>query len=63
MWIGGDHLLEAAIHHLPFGIIVVDAHRKVLAANRAAKHIFQSGDALVERHSVLRAYQREDNAY
>jgi DNA-binding CsgD family transcriptional regulator len=41
--------------------MVVDAQRKVLAANRAAKDILQAGDALVERQSVLRAYRREDN--
>jgi DNA-binding CsgD family transcriptional regulator len=61
MLIGNSQLLESAIHHLPFGIMVVDAQRKVLAANRVAKNILQAGDALVERQSVLRAYQREDN--
>jgi DNA-binding CsgD family transcriptional regulator len=61
MLIANSQLLESAIHHLPFGIMVVDAHRKVLAANRAAKDILQTRDALVERQSVLRAYQREDD--
>src|SRR3954447_25113645 len=61
MLIGNGQLLESAIHHLPFGIMVVDAHRKVLAANRAAKDILQTGDALVERQSVLGAYQRGDD--
>src|SRR5215212_9280230 len=61
MLIANSQLLESAIHHLPFGIMVVDAQRKVLAANRAAKDILQTGDALVERQSVLRAYQREDD--
>jgi DNA-binding CsgD family transcriptional regulator len=61
MLIENGHLLESAIHHLPFGIMVVDAHRKVLATNRAAKDILQTRDALVERQSVLRAYQREDD--
>src|SRR5215218_9363491 len=59
MLIGNVHLLESAIHHLPFGIMVVDAQRKVLAANRAAKGILQAGDVLVKRQGVLRAYQRE----
>src|SRR4051812_1043899 len=61
MLIENGHLLESAIHHLPFGIMVVDAHRKVLATNRAAKDILQTRDALVERQSVLRAYQREED--
>src|SRR5215218_5985205 len=61
MLIGNSQLVESAIHHLPFGIMVVDAQRKVLAANRVAKNILQAGDALVERQSVLRAYRREDN--
>ena len=61
MLIANSQLLESAIHHLPFGIMVVDAYRKVLAANRAAKDILQTRDALVERQSVLRAYQREDD--
>ena len=61
MLIGNSQLLEAAIHHLPFGIMVVDAHRKVLASNRTAQDILQSGDALVERQSVVRAYEREDD--
>src|SRR4051794_32459424 len=61
MLIANNQLLESAIHHLPFGIMVVDAHRKVLAANRVATDILQTGDALVERQSVLRAYQREDD--
>src|SRR5829696_9575955 len=61
MLIGNGQLLESAIHHLPFGIMVVDVQRKVLAANRVAKDILQAGDALVERQSVLRAYQREDD--
>jgi DNA-binding CsgD family transcriptional regulator len=61
MLIGNGHLLESAIHHLPFGIMVVDARRKVLASNRTAKGILQSGDALVERQGVLRAYQREED--
>jgi DNA-binding CsgD family transcriptional regulator len=61
MLIANSQLLEFAIHHLPFGIMVVDAHRKVLATNRAAKDILQTRDALVERQSVLRAYQREND--
>src|SRR5215207_10199082 len=61
MLIANSQLLEFAIHHLPFGIMVVDARRKVLAANRVAKDILQTRDALVERQSVLRAYQREDD--
>src|SRR4051812_5809121 len=61
MLIGNGQLLESVIHHLPFGIMVVDARRKVLASNRTAKGILQSGDALVERQGVLRAYQREDD--
>src|SRR5215217_2850244 len=61
MLIANGQLLESVVYHLPFGIMVVDAQRKVLAANRAAKDILQAGDALVERQSVLRAYQREDN--
>ena len=55
MLIGNGQLLESVVYHLPFGIMVVDAQRKVLAANRAAKDILQAGDALVERQSVLRA--------
>src|SRR4051794_35170660 len=61
MLIANNQLLEFAIHHLPFGIMVVDAHRKVLAANRAAKDILQTRDALVERQSVLRTYQRDED--
>jgi len=61
MLIANSQLLEFAIHHLPFGIMVVDAHRKVLATNRAGKDILQDRDALVERQSVLRADQREDD--
>ncbi len=61
MLIGNGQLLESATHHLSFGIIVVDARGKVLAANRVAEDILRTGDALVERQGVLRAYQREDN--
>jgi DNA-binding CsgD family transcriptional regulator len=61
MLIGNGQLLEAAIKHLPFGLMVADAQRKVLAANQVAKGILQTRDALVERESVLRAYQREDD--
>jgi DNA-binding CsgD family transcriptional regulator len=61
MLIGNGHLLESAIHHLPFGIMVVDVRRKILAANRVAKGILQTGDTLVERQNVVRAYLREDD--
>jgi DNA-binding CsgD family transcriptional regulator len=61
MLTANGHLLESAIHHLPFGIMVVDAHRKVRVANRTARDILQNRDALVERQNVLRAYRRDDD--
>jgi DNA-binding CsgD family transcriptional regulator len=61
MLIGNGQLLESAIHHLPFGIMVVDANRKVRATNRAGKDILQTGDALVERQNGLRAVERRDD--
>jgi DNA-binding CsgD family transcriptional regulator/PAS domain-containing protein len=54
-------LLESAIDRLPFGIMVVDPQGKVLAANRAAQDMLETGDALRERNGVLQACQREDN--
>jgi len=55
------HLLEAAIDQLSFGILVVDPHGKVLAANRTARTMLLTGDALVERNGVLKARYRNDN--
>src|SRR5215213_10087377 len=54
-------LLEAAIDQLSFGILVVDWRGKVLAANWTAQSMLQTGDALIERHGVLRARHQEDN--
>ena len=54
-------LLESAFDHLSFGIVVVDARGRVLAANQAAQDMLQTGDALIERNGVLQASQREDN--
>jgi DNA-binding CsgD family transcriptional regulator len=54
-------LLEAAIDKLSFGILVVDWRGKVLAANRTAQNMLQTGDALIERSGVLRARHRDDH--
>src|SRR3954451_12913900 len=53
-------LLEAAIDQLSFGILVVDRRGKVLAANRSAQNMLQTGDALIERNGVLKA-RHQDN--
>src|SRR3954469_7368809 len=54
-------LLEAAIDKLSLGILVVDRRGKVLAANRTAQNMLQTGDALIERNGVLRARHQDDN--
>jgi DNA-binding CsgD family transcriptional regulator/PAS domain-containing protein len=54
-------LLEAAVDHLSFGILVVDWRGKVLAANRTAQDMLQTGDALIERNGVLKACYQDDN--
>src|SRR5215212_6308010 len=54
-------LLEAAIDKLSLGILVVDKRGKVLAANRTAQDMLQTGDALIERNGVLKARYRDDN--
>src|SRR5215211_3511011 len=54
-------LLEAAIDKLSLGILIVDRRGKVLAANRTAQNMLQTGDALIERSGVLRARHRDDH--
>jgi len=54
-------LLEAAVDQLSFGILVVDWRGKVLAANRTAQDMLQTGDALIERNGVLKARSRDNN--
>src|SRR3954462_8268458 len=54
-------LLEAAIDKLSLGILVVDRRGKVLAANRTAQNMLQTGDALIERSGVLRARHQDDH--
>ena len=54
-------LLEAAIDKLSLGILVVDRRGKVLAANRTAQNMLQTGDALIERNGVLRARHQDNN--
>jgi DNA-binding CsgD family transcriptional regulator len=56
-----SRLLELVIDHLSFGLIVVDARGKVLAANRTAQEILQTRDALIERNGVLQALRQHDN--
>src|SRR4051812_6880714 len=54
-------LLEAAIDKLSLGILVVDRRGRLLAANRSAQNMLQTGDALIERNGVLRARHQDDN--
>ena len=53
-------LLEAAMDKLSLGILIVDWRGKVLAANRTAQNMLQTGDALIERSGVLRARHQDD---
>ncbi len=54
-------LLEAAVDQLSFGILVVDERGKVLAANRTAQDMLQTGDALIERKGILKARHQDDH--
>src|SRR4051794_973978 len=54
-------LLEAAIDQLSLGILVVDRRGRLLAADRTAQNMLQTGDALIERNGVLRARHQDDH--
>lgn len=53
-------LIETAIDRLSFGLLIVAASGKILAANRVAQEILEAGDGLVVRNGELRACQDED---